>query len=125
MALSPRTLPRLQDANLASLSCCRAPYRTPLSGLLLALRTHPGHAEILCLRFSAAGPNLHRRGDVSAARQDDPSRPRARARFQSLCSVNDLASQLLPGLVSLPVDSGVAAHLLSLADSILGAVVGS
>ncbi len=39
--------------------------------------------------------------------------------------VNDLASQLLPGMVSLPVDSGLAAHFLSLADAVLGAVVGS
>ena len=45
--------------------------------------------------------------------------------FSLFVPVNDLASQLLPGLVSLPVSSGVAAHLLSLADSILGAVVGS
>ncbi len=45
--------------------------------------------------------------------------------FSLFVPVNDLASQLLPGLVSLPVDSSVAAHLLSLCDSILGAVVGS
>ena len=45
--------------------------------------------------------------------------------FSLFVPVNDLASQLLPGLVSLPVDSGVTAHLLSLCDSILGAVVGS
>jgi len=45
--------------------------------------------------------------------------------FSLFVPVNDLASQLLPGLVSLPVDSGLTAHLLSLCDSILGAVVGS
>jgi leader peptidase (prepilin peptidase)/N-methyltransferase len=39
--------------------------------------------------------------------------------------VNDLASQLLPGLVSLPVSSDVSWHLLSLADAVLGAVVGA
>jgi leader peptidase (prepilin peptidase)/N-methyltransferase len=39
--------------------------------------------------------------------------------------VNDLASQLLPGLVSLPVSSEVSWHLLSLVDAVLGAVVGA
>jgi len=39
--------------------------------------------------------------------------------------VNDLASQLLPGLVSLPVSSDVSWHLLSLVDAVLGAVVGA
>jgi leader peptidase (prepilin peptidase)/N-methyltransferase len=39
--------------------------------------------------------------------------------------VNDLASQILPGLVSLPVSSDVSWHLLSLADAVLGAVVGA
>jgi len=39
--------------------------------------------------------------------------------------VNDLASQLLPGVVSLPVSSDVSWHLLSLADAVLGAVVGA
>lgn len=45
--------------------------------------------------------------------------------FSLFVPVNDLASQLLPGVVSLPVNSSLAAHLLSLADSILGAAVGS
>jgi len=39
--------------------------------------------------------------------------------------VNDLASQLLPGLVSLPVSSDVSWHLLSLVDAVLGAIVGA
>ncbi len=39
--------------------------------------------------------------------------------------VNDLASQLLPGLVSLPVSSEVSWHFLSLVDAVLGAVVGA
>jgi leader peptidase (prepilin peptidase) / N-methyltransferase len=39
--------------------------------------------------------------------------------------VNDLASQILPGVVSLPVSSDVSWHLLSLADAVLGAVVGA
>ncbi|MGZ4731602.1 MAG: prepilin peptidase [Terriglobales bacterium] len=39
--------------------------------------------------------------------------------------VNDLASQLLPGLVSLPVSSDVSWHLLSLLDAVLGAIVGA
>jgi leader peptidase (prepilin peptidase)/N-methyltransferase len=45
--------------------------------------------------------------------------------FSLLVPVNDLASQLLPGVVSLPLSSDVSWHLLSLADSVLGAVVGS
>lgn len=45
--------------------------------------------------------------------------------FSLFVPVNDLASQLLPGLVSLPVSSDISAHLLSFADSILGAIVGS
>ncbi len=45
--------------------------------------------------------------------------------FSLVVSVNDLASQLLPGLVSLPVSSDVSWHLLSLADAVLGAVVGA
>ena len=45
--------------------------------------------------------------------------------FSLLVPVNDLASQLLPGLVSLPVSSDVSWHLLSLADAVLGAVVGA
>ena len=39
--------------------------------------------------------------------------------------VNDLASQILPGVMSLPVSSDVSWHLLSLADAVLGAVVGA
>jgi leader peptidase (prepilin peptidase)/N-methyltransferase len=45
--------------------------------------------------------------------------------FSLVVPVNDLASQLLPGLVSLPVSSDVSLHFLSLADAVLGAVVGA
>ncbi len=45
--------------------------------------------------------------------------------FSLLVPVNDLASQLLPGVVSLPLSSDLSWHLLSLADSVLGAVVGA
>jgi leader peptidase (prepilin peptidase) / N-methyltransferase len=45
--------------------------------------------------------------------------------FSLVIPVNDLASQLLPGLVSLPVSSDVSWHLLSLVDAVLGAVVGA
>ncbi len=45
--------------------------------------------------------------------------------FSLLVPVNDLASQLLPGLVSMPVSSDVSWHLLSLVDSVLGAAVGA
>jgi leader peptidase (prepilin peptidase)/N-methyltransferase len=45
--------------------------------------------------------------------------------FSLLVPVNDLASQLLSGVVSLPISSDVSWHLLSLADSVLGAVIGA
>jgi leader peptidase (prepilin peptidase)/N-methyltransferase len=45
--------------------------------------------------------------------------------FSLAIPVNDLASQLLPGLVSLPVSSDISWHLLSLIDSLLGAAVGA
>ena len=45
--------------------------------------------------------------------------------FSVLVPVNDVASQLLPGLISLPVSSDVSWHLLSLVDSALGAAVGA
>ncbi|HKD03464.1 MAG TPA: prepilin peptidase [Terriglobales bacterium] len=45
--------------------------------------------------------------------------------FSFLVPVNDLASQLIPGVVSLPVNSRVSAHLLSFTDSLLGAAVGA
>jgi leader peptidase (prepilin peptidase) / N-methyltransferase len=45
--------------------------------------------------------------------------------FSLIVPVNDLASQLLPGLISLPVSSDLSWHLLSLIDSLLGAAVGA
>jgi leader peptidase (prepilin peptidase) / N-methyltransferase len=45
--------------------------------------------------------------------------------FSLLVPVNDLASQFLPGVISLPVSSDISSRLLSVADSILGAIVGS
>lgn len=45
--------------------------------------------------------------------------------FSLLVPVNDLAGQFLPGVVSLPVSSDISSRLLSLADSLLGAVVGA
>jgi leader peptidase (prepilin peptidase)/N-methyltransferase len=45
--------------------------------------------------------------------------------FSLVVPVNDLASQLLPGLVSLPVSSDVSWHLLSFIDAVLGAIVGA
>jgi len=45
--------------------------------------------------------------------------------FSFIVPVNDLASQLLPGLISLPVSSDVSSRLLSFVDSFLGAVVGA
>jgi len=45
--------------------------------------------------------------------------------FSLFVPVNDLAARMLPGLISLPVSSSVSWHLLSLADAVLGAVVGA
>jgi len=45
--------------------------------------------------------------------------------FSLLVPVNDLASRILPGLVSLPVSSDISWRLWSLADSALGAAVGA
>jgi leader peptidase (prepilin peptidase)/N-methyltransferase len=45
--------------------------------------------------------------------------------FSLVVPVNDLASQLLPGLVSLPMSSQLSSHVLSLLDSALGAIVGA
>src|SRR5215472_9584523 len=45
--------------------------------------------------------------------------------FSFLVPVNDLASQLLPGVVTLPLSTRVSAHLLSFTDSLLGAAVGA
>ena len=45
--------------------------------------------------------------------------------FSLVVPVNDLASQFLPSLFSLPVSSDISWHLLSLADALLGAAVGA
>ena len=45
--------------------------------------------------------------------------------FSLVVPVYDLASQILPGLASLPVSSDVSWHLLSLTDAVLGAIVGA
>jgi leader peptidase (prepilin peptidase) / N-methyltransferase len=45
--------------------------------------------------------------------------------FSLFVPVNDLASQTLPGLFSLPVSSDISWHLLSLTDALLGAAVGA
>jgi leader peptidase (prepilin peptidase)/N-methyltransferase len=45
--------------------------------------------------------------------------------FSLFVPVNDLASQLLSGFISLPVSSDVSWHLLSFLDALLGAAVGA
>ena len=45
--------------------------------------------------------------------------------FSVLVPVNDLASRIMPGLVSLPVRGAVSWRLWSLSDSLLGAAVGA
>ena len=45
--------------------------------------------------------------------------------FSLLVPVNDLASQFLPGIVDLPFSNDISMRLVSLLDSLLGAVVGA
>lgn len=45
--------------------------------------------------------------------------------FSLFVPVNDLASQFLPGMVSLPFSEDVSFHLFSFVDSLLGAAVGA
>ncbi len=45
--------------------------------------------------------------------------------FSLLVPVNDLATRIMPGLVSLPVSGEVSWRLWSLADSVLGAAIGA
>jgi leader peptidase (prepilin peptidase)/N-methyltransferase len=45
--------------------------------------------------------------------------------FSLLVPVHDVASQFLPGIVNLPFSADLAARLLSLLDSLLGAVLGA
>jgi len=45
--------------------------------------------------------------------------------FSLMVPVNDLASQFLPGMVSLPFSGDISVRLLSLLDSLLGAAVGA
>ena len=45
--------------------------------------------------------------------------------FSLLVPVNDLASQFLPGVVNLPFSGDVSERLMSLTDSVLGAIVGA
>jgi leader peptidase (prepilin peptidase)/N-methyltransferase len=45
--------------------------------------------------------------------------------FSLLVPVNDLATQFVPGMISLPFSAELATRLLSLADSLLGAALGA
>jgi len=45
--------------------------------------------------------------------------------FSLFVPINDLAARVIPGMISLPVSSDISAHLLSLADALLGAIVGA
>jgi leader peptidase (prepilin peptidase) / N-methyltransferase len=45
--------------------------------------------------------------------------------FSLFVPVNDLVSQFLPGVVNLPLSGDIAARILSLVDSLLGAAVGA
>jgi leader peptidase (prepilin peptidase) / N-methyltransferase len=45
--------------------------------------------------------------------------------FSLFVPVNDLISQLLPGIINLPLSGDISARLLSLLDSLLGAAIGA
>ena len=45
--------------------------------------------------------------------------------FALFVPVNDLVSQLAPGMVQIPLSSDVTSHLWSLSDAILGALAGA
>ncbi len=45
--------------------------------------------------------------------------------FAFFVRVNDLVSQLAPGMVSVPLSSGISAHLFSFGDAVLGALAGA
>lgn len=45
--------------------------------------------------------------------------------FSLIVAVNDLASQFLPGIMNLPVSGNLSAQIVSLLDSLLGAIVGA
>ena len=45
--------------------------------------------------------------------------------FSLIVPVNDLASQFLPGMVSLPFSGAISMRILSLVDSLLGAILGA
>jgi leader peptidase (prepilin peptidase)/N-methyltransferase len=45
--------------------------------------------------------------------------------FSLFVPVGDLLSQVLPGVVNLPLDSSLSGHLFSFLDSVLGAIVGA
>ena len=45
--------------------------------------------------------------------------------FSLITPVNDLAAQLLPGIINLPFSGDISARLLSLVDSLVGAAVGA
>ena len=45
--------------------------------------------------------------------------------FAFFVPVNDLVSQLAPGMVSVPLSSGISAHLFSFGDAVLGALAGA
>lgn len=45
--------------------------------------------------------------------------------FSMIVPVNDLASQFLPGIMNLPFSGNISAQIVSLLDSLLGAIVGA
>jgi len=45
--------------------------------------------------------------------------------FSLIVQVNDLASQFLPGMMNLPFSGNISAQIVSLVDSLLGAIVGA
>jgi prepilin signal peptidase PulO-like enzyme (type II secretory pathway) len=101
-----------------------------LTGLLfLGCYLHFGltlAAEMRRARLSAAGLDLHRCGNQASSRRPDACPGFALGIvFSLVVPVNDLASRIMPGLVSPAMRGEISWRLWSLADSLLGAAVGA
>ena len=120
-----RTLPQLQNLYFATLP----DRRTPDRGDFPCCYAHFG-TSLATLKYCAFGFLILGLIFTDAETQLLPDKMTLPGlalglAFSLVVPVNDLASQLLPGLVSLPVSSDVSWHLLSLVDAALGAIVGA
>ena len=120
------TLPAMQGPDFSALSDGRSPDRRSVPGLLTGISAWTLATLKYCvLAFLLLGLIF-----TDAETKLLPDRMTLTGLglgilFSLFVPVNDLASQFLPGVVSLPVSSDVSSRLLSLADSLLGAIVGA